>query len=144
MKINWVRVFSDVRQTQNLVLRDSVYTLGCAWFAEFCTNSCAPWLILLQHYNGSVHTYLVQNSQNSQNQTHLCSVWPTFNLKNNFTIKVCSHQTIVTPISTPETNVYFNPVIGVGNVNKIWCQSRAAWRQSSVIKLQRTSCKIIV
>ena len=38
---------------------------GCACFAVLCANSCAPWLLFSEHYNGSVKTCLVKNSQNS-------------------------------------------------------------------------------
>ena len=49
--------------------------LVCARFADLCANSCAPWLLFYYHYNGSVKTCSVKNSQISTKRAH-----PSFGL----------------------------------------------------------------
>ena len=43
---------------------------GCARFASYCANSCAPWLLFSWYYNGSVKTCSVKNSQISPKWAH--------------------------------------------------------------------------
>ena len=63
---------TDIVNVLNLVFKCNVkcWLLGCARFPKFCANPSAPWLMFSWYYNGSVHTYSIQNIQNSHNLAH--------------------------------------------------------------------------